>query len=149
MSKKSRFRGPFDKQHGNGDQTMLKSERHQLYHIFWSLWRILSYKKSLLVICKVLKMFVNILTADDKCFLFNRDNLRQPIQMRLSEKQKEFSEFFSPILKSRLNFEYFQKKMTYTAYIFLKLRAGNTWLNKSFKSSASEHPTTSSIACGT
>ena len=34
MSKKSRFRGPLDKQHGNGDQTMLKSGRHQSYHIF-------------------------------------------------------------------------------------------------------------------
>ena len=110
LSKKSRVIGPFDKQHGKGDQTRLKIERHQLYQIFWSLWRILSYKKSLLVICKVLKMFVNILTADDKCFLLNRDNLRQPIQMRLSEKQKEFSEFFSPILKSRLNFEHFPKK---------------------------------------
>ena len=26
MSKKSRFRGPFDKQHGKWDQTALKSE---------------------------------------------------------------------------------------------------------------------------
>ena len=32
-SKKSRVRGPFDKHHGNGDETNLKSERHQLYHI--------------------------------------------------------------------------------------------------------------------
>ena len=37
LSKKSPIRGPFDKQHGKGDQTMLKSERHQLYHIFRSL----------------------------------------------------------------------------------------------------------------
>ena len=29
MSKKSRFRGPFDKQNGKGDQAVLKSERHQ------------------------------------------------------------------------------------------------------------------------
>ena len=34
FSKKSRVRGPFDKQHGKGDETMLKPERHQLYHIF-------------------------------------------------------------------------------------------------------------------
>ena len=33
MSKESRFRGPSDKKHGKGDQTMLKPERHQLYHI--------------------------------------------------------------------------------------------------------------------
>ena len=34
-------------------------------------------------------MFVNIFTADDKCFLLNRDNLRHPIQMQLSDKQKK------------------------------------------------------------
>ena len=28
MSKKSRFRGPFDKQHGKWDQTLPKSEWH-------------------------------------------------------------------------------------------------------------------------
>ena len=52
-------------------------------------------------------MFVNIFNADDKCFLLNRDKLRQPIQMPLSEKQKTFSEFFSKLLKSKLNFELF------------------------------------------
>ena len=55
-------------------------------------------------------MFVNILTADDKCSLLNRDNLRQPIQMQLSRKQKNFSEFLSAFLKARLVFEYFQAK---------------------------------------
>ena len=34
LSKKSRVRGRFDKQHGKGDQTILKCERQQLYHIF-------------------------------------------------------------------------------------------------------------------
>ena len=29
-------------------------------------------------------MFVNALTADDKHYLLNRDNLTQPIQMQLS-----------------------------------------------------------------
>ena len=36
-------------------------------------------------------MFVNILTADDKCFLVNMYNLRQPIQMQLSQKKQVFS----------------------------------------------------------
>ena len=94
MSKKSCFRGPFDKQHGKVNQTMLKSERHQRYHFFSSLCRQLSWKKSVLVICKVLRMFVNVLNADDKCFLLNRDNLRRPIQKQLSEKQKTFLRFF-------------------------------------------------------
>ena len=47
---------------------------------------------------------------DDKYSLLYRDNLMQPIQILLSQKQKTFSEFFSAFLKSTLNFEHFQKK---------------------------------------
>ena len=107
VSKKSLFRGPFDKQHCKRDQIMLISERNQLYHILWSLFMQLSWKKPVLVTCKVLRMFVNVFNADSKCFLLNRDNLRQPIQMPLSEKQKKISKFFSAISKSKLNFELF------------------------------------------
>ena len=35
MSKKSRFRGTFEKQHGKWAQTLLKSERKDLYQIYW------------------------------------------------------------------------------------------------------------------
>ena len=91
MSKKSHFRGPFDKQYGNSDQTLLKSERQNLWYICWSMWRQLILKECLLVICKVLRLFVNTLTADDKYSLLNRDNLTQPIQMQLSQEQKTFS----------------------------------------------------------
>ena len=33
MSKKSHFKGPFDKQHGKRDQTLLQSEPQHRYHI--------------------------------------------------------------------------------------------------------------------
>ena len=46
----------------------------------------------------------------DKCSLPNRDNFMQPIHMQLSEKLKTFSGFFNVFWKSRLSFEYFQKK---------------------------------------
>ena len=32
-SKKSRFKGPFDRQHGKRVQTLLRSERQHRYHI--------------------------------------------------------------------------------------------------------------------
>ena len=48
-------------------------------------------KKIILVIRKVLRLFVNTLTGNEKCFLLNRDNLRQPIQRQTSQKQKLFS----------------------------------------------------------
>ena len=72
--------------------------------------RKLSYKKSLLVICKISRLFPNTLTGDGKYSLFNRDNLMQPIQMQVARKEKAFSEFLSPFLKSSLNFEHFFKK---------------------------------------
>ena len=75
----------------------------------------------MLVLCKISGLFVNTLTDDDKYSLLYRDNILQPIQILLSQKQKTFSEFFSPFLKSTLNFERFQKKMTLIADVFPKL----------------------------
>ena len=46
----------------------------------------------------------------DKCSLPNRDTLMQPIHMQLSQKLKSFSRFLNVFPKSRLSFEYFQKK---------------------------------------
>ena len=70
----------------------------------------MSRKKSVLVRCKALYVFVNTLTADDKYSLLNRNNLRQPIRTPLSQKQKTFSEFFLAFSKSTLNFGHVRKK---------------------------------------
>ena len=67
------------------------------------------FKKSVLVIRKMLRMFVNTLTVNDKHYLLNRDNLTQPIQIELSQNQKIFSEFFLAFLKSILNFQHLPK----------------------------------------
>ena len=110
MSIKSRFKGSFKKQHGKCAQTLLKFAWQNLYHIYWSLWRQLTFKKFLLVICKISRLFPNTLSADGKYSLLNTDSLTQPIQMQLSRKQKTFSEFFSSFLKSTLNFGHSRKK---------------------------------------
>ena len=75
----------------------------------------------MLVLWKILRLFVNTLTDDAKYSLLYRDNLTQPIQVRLSQKQKTFSNFFFAFLKSTLNFEHFEKKMTLIADVFPKL----------------------------
>ena len=63
-------------------------------------------------ICKILGLFVNPLTADDMYSPLNKGNLLQHFQMELSQKQKNFSDFFFffalPIF--RFKFEHFQKK---------------------------------------
>ena len=57
-----------------------------------------------------------------KYSLLNRDNLRQPIQMELSQKQKSFSGFVFEFLKCRLNFEHLKTKMIVIDDVFPKLR---------------------------
>ena len=64
----------------------------------------------MLVLCKILRLFVNTLTDDDKYSLLYRENLTQQIQILLSQKPKTFSQLFSEILKRILNVEHFQKK---------------------------------------
>ena len=55
--------------------------------------------------------------------------------MQLSGKQKTFSEFFSPFLKSSLNFELFQKRMTLIAEVFPKLRTSKHMVTSMSKKS--------------
>ena len=64
-------------------------------------------------------MFVNTLAVREKHYLFNSDNLTQPIQMQLSKNQKSSSEIFFAFLNYLLNFEHLpQKKMTLIADVF-------------------------------
>ena len=133
MPKKSRFRGPFDKQHGKRAQALLKSASQHLYHIHRSLPRKLSWKKSLLLTCQILGLLVNTLAADERYPVLNRHSLTIPIQMQLSQKSKNFSQFFSEFLKSRINLKYFEKKMTLIDFVFLNLRPPKTWSDKCLK----------------
>ena len=59
----------------------------------------------------------------------------QTIQMLLSQKQNNFSEFFSAFFESALNFKHFQKNMTLIAYVFPKLPTTKDVLRKMSKNS--------------
>ena len=102
---KNPFLKTFKKQHGKRFQRLFKSEKLELWHIYWSMWRQLKWKKCVLVICKMFGLFLNILTAGHKIFLLNRGKLTHPIQMQLSKKQKAFSEIFFVFLKWYIIFE--------------------------------------------
>ena len=128
MSKKSRFRGPFDKERGKRAVTLLKCDWEYLYHIYWTLWTEFSWKKSPLVICKVLGLFVNTLTADYKYSLLNRGYLLRHVQMQLSQKRKTFSNFFIYLFifftfsEFKLNLEHNQKKEDPHSWCIFELR---------------------------
>ena len=68
------------------------------------------WKKSVLVIEKILRLLVNTSTVDDKHYVLNRNNLKERIEMQLSEKKKTFSEISFVFLNSLLNFKHLPKK---------------------------------------
>ena len=101
----------------------------------------MSYKKSLLVMCKISKHFPNTLSADGKYSVLDRDNLTQRIQILLSRKQQTFSRFFTSFLKSSLNFEHFEKKDDPHSWCISEMNGlPKTWLDQGLKSPVSEHP---------
>ena len=62
---------------------------------------------------EILRLFVNALTADDKCSGSNMQNLPQQFQTPLSQKQNTFSWFFIAFLKCAWYLEHFPKKDEY------------------------------------
>ena len=93
-------------------------------------------------------MFVNIFTADDKYSLLNRDNLRQPIHMQLSQKEKTFSEFASAYLKSILKFEHSTKRINLITSVFPKLGAPKNVVKQISKKSLLREPFNKQYAKG-
>ena len=81
----------------------------------------MSYKKPPSVWCEILRLFVNVLTVDDKYSGSNMQNLRQQFQTPLSKKQKIFSQFFIAFLKCAWNLEQFQKKDEYPSLIISEI----------------------------
>ena len=103
MFKKSTFRGSVE--------ALFKAERLHFYHIYYSLWRKFRFKKPLWVICTILGLFLNPLTADNKDSLLNRGNLLQHFETQLSLKNfPSFFFFFFAFYNIRCNFQHFQKK---------------------------------------
>ena len=80
------------------------------------------WKKPLLVIHKILRLFANTLIVDDKHYLVNGDNLARPIQMQLYQEQKIFPEFFLAFLKSIWNFKHWPKNDALIADVFGEIR---------------------------
>ena len=140
ICKKSRFRLPFQKEHGKRVSTLFKFERQNWYHIYWSTGKQLSCKKSILVIWESLRLFLNTMSVAGKCCLPNRDNLMQPIHMELSQKLKTFCSFYLHFRNLSEILEIFQKKMTLIAYLFLRLRPAKNLVRYMYKIPASDYP---------
>ena len=66
MPEKARIRTLMDSQHVKVSERLLKSARQYFCHIFWSLLKKIRSKNSFLVVSEILRLFVNILTPNDK-----------------------------------------------------------------------------------
>ena len=66
MPKKSRVRILMDGQHFKGSETLFKSARQYFCHIFWSVWKKIISKNSVLVVYEILRLLANILRRNDK-----------------------------------------------------------------------------------
>ena len=104
------FRTPFGNQRVNGFQTPLKVARHHYYPFFAWISSKLSWKKTALLWLKILRLFVDTLTADIKYSCRNMQNFLQQLQTLLSQKRKTLSRFFVAFLKCAWNSEHFEKK---------------------------------------
>ena len=85
MSKTSRFRGQFDKQHVKRAQALLKSAL--LKSNSSTIPKEIELEKSLLLTCQILELLVNTLAADEKYLVLHRDNLSTPIQRNYLRKK--------------------------------------------------------------
>ena len=109
----------------------------------------MSQKKSLFVICKILKLFVTTVTADEKYSLLNRDNLTQPIHMQISQKQKSLSRLFFCIFEIYIKFVTFSNKGWPSLLVYVrKWGLRKTWLDNCLKSPFSEDPSTRNMVNG-
>ena len=79
------------------------------------------WKKSASVLYEILRLFVNVLTADDQYSGSNMQNLSQQFQTPLSQNQKNFSQSFIAFLKCAWNLEQFQEKHEYPSLIISEI----------------------------
>ena len=71
---------------------------------------VIELQKSLLDTWNLLRPFLNTWTANDKYSLISKDKWMETIQMHLSQKQNNFSQFFSAFFQISIKFRTISKK---------------------------------------
>ena len=120
LSKKRRFRTPFDSQHVKASQILAKSP-------------------SLL---KILGAFVKTLTADGKYLIQDGEDLELPIQMQLSQNEKHFLNFLFHFLNLHQMLNILIEKMIVRANVFPNFHTVKNVFTTLSKRHHSEHALT-------
>ena len=66
MTKNPSVRTLLDSAYVKLPERLLKSARKYFYYIYWSLWERMSLENSFLVLSEILRLFLDILTHNDK-----------------------------------------------------------------------------------
>ena len=149
MPKKNQVRTLMDSQYVKGSERLLKFARQYLCHIFWSLWKKISSTTSLLDVCEILRLCVNILTSYDK----------YSTSVKASVKRKQFKCNYLTIkiffwisfliFEIYIKFEILLKKRWASEVIcFWNYRLQKAGLLKCLKSVVSEHLSTVNMLKG-
>ena len=100
----------------------------------------MSWKKSALVTSEIFRLFVNMLTPDDKYSRRYMQIFWQQIQTPLSQKGKTFCGLFITFLKSAWKLEHSEKKKSILAWILPKLMHPKEMFTKASKRSCFSIP---------
>ena len=121
MHNRTCFLKAYCSQHVNEFQKLLQYEEKSFYPTFSSFWAKLSYKRLFLIRSEILGLLDNTLTANYEYSRINRENLQLPNKAKLSKKPSIFCCILFAFFASKLNLQYFEKKMSLIAQVFLKL----------------------------
>ena len=88
------------------------------------------------------------MSAVGKCSLPNRDNLLQAINMKLSQKLKNFCSLIVNFQNLSLILNKFRKKITLIAYLFLRLQPAKCVVRYMSKTPASDYPSKRNMVNG-
>ena len=147
MLKKTRVKTLMDSQHVKGSEILHKSARQYFSHIFLSLWEKITSKNCVLVVPETLRLFVNILTPDDKYSLSVKASVYcNQFKCHYLKNKKSFQNFFLHFRNLHKIWNTLKKKEEpwFTSWFkevicFLNCRLHKAGLLKCPKSCVSEH----------
>ena len=114
-----------DSEHVKESKTLLKSARHYFSDIFWSLSKRIRPIKALLEVGEILRLFLTILTPDNKYILSVKASVsRNQFKCSNLKTEKTFLIFFLHSRHLHKNFNTFKKNLNLKGDFLLKLQTG-------------------------
>ena len=122
MPKNPNVRALMDNQHVKVSERLLKFERQYVCPIFWSFWNEITFENSVLVVSQILRLFVNILTPDDKYSLSVKPSVyRHQFKCSYLKIKKYFLSFLLHIWNLHNIWTTLKKKVTRRCDFLLKI----------------------------